>query len=90
MPLSLLEAMGYGRMILASDIQENKDVLSGQGYLFRAGDSKDLAEKIVQIISLDEDRRAEVGQKLRRLGTENYDWEKITDKLENHLIRLFR
>jgi glycosyltransferase involved in cell wall biosynthesis len=90
MPLSLLEAMGYGRMILASSIQENKDVLNGHGRLFRAGDWKDLAEKLVEIMSLNDAGRLAEGEKLARFGLKTYNWDEITDKLENHLISLFK
>jgi glycosyltransferase involved in cell wall biosynthesis len=90
MPLSLLEAMGYGRMILASNIQENKDVLDGHGRLFRSGDINDLAEKMVQIISVNKVERLSEGESLNKFGLESYNWDKITDKLESHLLSLFR
>lgn len=90
MSLSILEAMAYERMILASDIQENMDVLGGLGRLFKCGDSGDLSDKLNQIICLDESIINEEGRLLKNYGTKMYDWERITDIIEDNLIGLFR
>jgi glycosyltransferase involved in cell wall biosynthesis len=46
MPIGLLEAMSYGRCVVASDIPENRAVLSEKdavfGLMFRSGDVEDL------------------------------------------------
>lgn len=89
MPLSVLEAMGYSRMILTSDIQENIDVLSGRGWTFRSQDVDDLSSKLKQILTLQPDTIEIEGNKLHQFGVENYNWERITDRVENHLISLF-
>jgi len=89
MPLSILEAMGYGRVILASDIQENQDVLGGFGYTFRSGNVNDLSKKIIQILQLDPHMLDQEGNKLKRFGLETYNWDKITDRVECILIDLF-
>ena len=43
--LALLEAMGAGVCVLASDIPENREVVEGAGFLFRAGDVDYLESK---------------------------------------------
>ncbi|MCD6516859.1 MAG: glycosyltransferase, partial [Candidatus Aminicenantes bacterium] len=82
MPLSILEAMGYARMILASDIQENLDVLAGHGSTFKSRDVDDLAKKLSEILSRDSSINKAEGEKLNKFGLENYDWDEITDKVE--------
>jgi glycosyltransferase involved in cell wall biosynthesis len=90
MPLSILEAIGYERMVLASDIRENKDVLSEFGWFFKSGDTNDLAEKLIQIMGLDEDIVKNAARSLHDYGTKIYNWEIITDRIEQHLINLFK
>ena len=89
MPLSILEAIGYEKMVLASDIQENKDVLGGFGWLFKSGNINDLVEKLIHIIGLDDDILKNEARSLNNYGTKIYNWEKITDTIEQHLINLF-
>lgn len=48
MPMSLLEALGHGRVCLVSDIRENR-VDPENSYFFRKGDVEDLAEKLREI-----------------------------------------
>lgn len=88
MPLSILEAMGYGRMILASDIQENIDVLSGHGWTFQSRNIDDLSQKLSQTLQLRKDAIENEGEKLRKFGMQNYNWDRITDKVEEHLTNL--
>lgn len=90
MPLSILEAIGYERMVLASDIQENKDVLGGFGWLFKSRDINNLSERIIQIINLDENKIKDEAQSLKRYGTKIYNWEVITDTIEQHLLSLYK
>ena len=48
MPMSLLEALGYGRVCLVSDIQENR-VDPDNSYFFQKADTDDLREKLKEI-----------------------------------------
>ena len=50
MPLSLLEAMSFGRLCLTSDIPENKDVICGHGLTFPVGDCEKLKESLLSIM----------------------------------------
>lgn len=51
MPISLLEAVGYGRCCLVSDIPENRDVVAECGVTFRQGDKNDLAARLKQLLN---------------------------------------
>ncbi len=65
-PLKLVEAMALGKAVLCSDLPVFKDELGvlSQGWTFKAGDSKNLAEKLAEKF----DRKEELisqGKKLR-------------------------
>ncbi|MBI4812664.1 glycosyltransferase family 4 protein [Candidatus Falkowbacteria bacterium] len=56
MPLSLLEAMAAGKIVIASRVGGMPEIIKDgeNGFLFEARDSNDLADKINKINSLDE------------------------------------
>jgi glycosyltransferase involved in cell wall biosynthesis len=80
--ITLLEAMAHGKAVLSSDIPENMEPLGGNGFYFRQGNTRDLEEKLLQLLDnpqiLDE-----VGQKAREVAEKDYAWEKIADKTES-------
>ncbi len=75
----LLEAMSYGNCVLVSDIEENKEAISGCGLTFKSGDEKYLQEKLEYLLGhpemLDTFR-----DKARQRVREEYNWETITDE----------
>lgn len=77
--IALLEAMSYGTPVLGSDIPENREVLSGVGATFRAGDAVDLGRRLQELLEDAPER-----QRMGRLGRERiaaeYDWERVTDR----------
>ena len=89
MPLSLLEAMGYARMILASDIQENRDVLGGHGWNFRSGSPENLSKRLLDICRLPQETIKEEGQGAHEFGMKTYNWDRITNDVEDQLKSLF-
>ena len=48
--ISVLEALSYGRCVLASDVPGNAEALDGQGHTFAAGDAKQLRRKLSQLL----------------------------------------
>jgi glycosyltransferase involved in cell wall biosynthesis len=80
--LVLLEAMSQGACVLASDIPEMVEGLSGSGYHFRQRDVDDLCRVLKDL--LDVPSRIEVvREKARRRVREVYDWEPVTDQFED-------
>lgn len=76
MPLSLLEAMSYGRACVTSDIPECADVLAGTGVTFPRGDVGALRETLAGL--LDDPIRARVlGDAALEHVTTTYDWESV-------------
>jgi glycosyltransferase involved in cell wall biosynthesis len=57
MPMALLEAISYGNRCLVSSIPENLAVIDEDDYSFIKGSSKDLADKLVKLLSEPDSRR---------------------------------
>lgn len=75
MPLSLLEAMSCGAECLVSDIPAMTNVLGGYGYTFKKGDTKDLREKMAQILNAG---KRDTSEQIKYIS-ENYSWDTITE-----------
>jgi glycosyltransferase involved in cell wall biosynthesis len=76
MPISLLEAMAYGRCCLVSDIEECAEITNNCGFTFRKGDVFDLREKLEFLIanaSLTKRRGADSCEFVRS----HYNWDSI-------------
>ena len=71
MSIALLEALGYGVRVLASDIKENRDLLTEYGCTFKAGDLNSLKEKMDMMLKIDFDRSQEQYHYIRK----TYGWD---------------
>jgi len=87
MSISILEALSYGRFVLASDIPENKDALQGCGMTFQTGNVSDLTDKLCTILSNPELINTECNGAIE-LVRRNYNWDKIVDTLEKELLEI--
>ena len=76
--IALLEAMSYGRPVLASDIPENLEVLADAGVSFRNQDPEDLGFRLRELLASAE-RREELGGRARARIAAEYDWERVAD-----------
>ena len=85
--LALLDAMGAGVCVLTSDIPENREVVDGVGFTFRAGDASDL-ERMLQLLMADSELRARSGAACRQRVAEQYLWPEITTRLEQLYLGL--
>ncbi len=81
LPHSLLQALSYGRCVLASDIEACREALGECGYTFRSTDVDDLTKQLAQLVENPDLVRAEREKGIARV-TREYDWEKVTDRLE--------
>lgn len=80
--LALLEAMGYGKAILSSDIKENMEPLNNETALFfRSGNVTDLEEKLVTMIN-DPLLIKELGKNAKEKAENEYSWDKIVSQIE--------
>jgi glycosyltransferase involved in cell wall biosynthesis len=79
--LALLDAMGAGLCVLASDIPENRELVDGAGFTFQRGSAIDLADRLRFLIANPAVREA-AGRTARRRVEEQYQWQKIAWDIE--------
>ncbi|HEY1679793.1 MAG TPA: glycosyltransferase family 4 protein [Candidatus Sulfotelmatobacter sp.] len=79
--LALLDAMGAGLCVLASDIPENREAVEGAGFLFSQGDVADLAERLCFLIANPAAREA-AGRTARVRIAAEYQWQAIAEEIE--------
>jgi glycosyltransferase involved in cell wall biosynthesis len=85
--LALLEAMGAGLCVLASDIPENRELVDGVGFLFRPGDARDL-ERMLRLLIEDREVREAAGRAAKQRIQEQYLWPKIAQEIEQTYLEM--
>lgn len=79
MPMSLLEAMAYGRCCVTSDIPECADVLAGNGATFEKG-SADSLQSALQGLLADAECTAALGAAARSHVEKTYNWDSVVER----------
>lgn len=79
--LALLDAMGAGLCVLASDVPENREVVMEAGYTFRRGDAVDLADRLSFLIANPAVREA-AGRAAKARVSQHYLWPNIVGQIE--------
>jgi glycosyltransferase involved in cell wall biosynthesis len=85
--LALLDAMGAGLCVLASDTPENCELVGNAGYTFRKGDAEDLERMLTMLLS-DERVRRTAGEAAQQRVKEKYLWSKITDEMHSLYLQV--
>lgn len=78
LPIAVLEAMSYGKAVLAADIPENMELVGEHGCSFAAGDAADCASQLITLIE-DPMRAAAIGHVAREFVEQEYAWPQIAD-----------
>ena len=79
MPMSLLEAMAYGRRCVTSDIPECADVLAGNGMTFDKGSAESLQSALQGLLS-EGDRAAALGAAAKAHVEKTYNWDSVVER----------
>lgn len=79
MPMSLLEAMAYGRCSVTSDIPECADVLAGNGMTFEKGNADALRAVLQNLLEAPEHVQ-QLGTEAKRHVEESYSWDSVVAK----------
>lgn len=87
--LALLDAMGAGLCVLASDVPENCEVVQDAGFTFKHGDVADLAEKLRFLIANPALREA-AGYAAKRRVEHYYQWRHIAAAVEQTYFAIMR
>jgi len=74
--IALLEAMAYGKTVLASDIAENREALDRLGVVFQSKNVDDLQDKIIYLLNNPEKVKAK-GEAARIHVDINYNWDNL-------------
>ncbi len=81
LPIVLLESLGLGTPVLASDIAPNREVLGENGDFFRAGDVDHLTARLTELLPRMQELKAKASAIRHRVISE-YDWDRTTDTTE--------
>ncbi len=76
MPISLLEAMSYGRKCLVSDIPENSEACTDYARYFKKSDVEDLKKKLEESIHHPELYHSQ--EEIMDYCYRRFDWDKVT------------
>lgn len=93
MSITMLEGMACGKVVLASDIGGNKQVIGSQkrsiGVLFKENDDKDLADKLSKLIR-SEQTRQEIGRSALSYVKKNHTWKGIAKEYDRIYIETIK
>lgn len=79
MPMSLLEAMAYGRCCVTSDIPECADVLAGNGVTFEKGNADSLRAALQGLLT-DAGRADVLGTAAKAHVEKTYNWDSVVER----------
>jgi glycosyltransferase involved in cell wall biosynthesis len=79
LPIAVLEAMSYGKAVIASSIPENMEAIGDHGIPFKPNDVNDLAKKMVELVA-DPMKAASMGHVARHYVEDNFNWNGIAEK----------
>ena len=79
--LALLDAMGAGLCVLASDVPENREVVERAGFTFQHGNAADLAE-CLRFLLANPAIREVAGRAARKRIEAEYQWDQIAAQIE--------
>jgi glycosyltransferase involved in cell wall biosynthesis len=88
LPISILDAMAYGKTVLASDIPENMEVTRSYGISFHNRDSADLKEKL-EFLLQNPDQVCRLGLKAKDFVLAEYHWDDVADAVSGLYQSLF-
>ncbi len=80
LPIAVLEAMSYGKAVIAADIPENLEVMGEYGVSFARGKANDLAKKIIELIE-DQTQAAALGHLARTYVEDAFNWDDIAKEV---------
>jgi glycosyltransferase involved in cell wall biosynthesis len=76
LPIAVIEAMSYGKAVIAANIPENLELVKDHGISFKAGSAKQLAKKMIELAQ-DPMQAASIGHAAREFVESEYHWDDI-------------
>jgi glycosyltransferase involved in cell wall biosynthesis len=87
LPITVCEAMSFGRCVLLSNIPENAEVGGADSNYFKAGDINSLRSKLKAILK-GEIPLAEGGARGRSRIETHYNWDRLAGRLEEYYFEI--
>ena len=87
--LALLDAMGDGVCVLASNATENLEALGDTGFTFKPGELEDLGRMLTHLLS-DDELCASAEERFKKRMRENFLWGKVVKELALLYTRMSR
>lgn len=78
MPISLLEAMSYGKNCLVSDIEENKEVVEDMATTFKKSNVEDLKIQLEKCLIEKNNRKS--SEDIANFVIKKYNWDEVVEK----------
>ncbi len=85
--LALLDAMGAGLCVLASDVAENAEAIEGAGFTFQRGNSEDIADRLRFLIANPAVREA-AGLAAKQRVRDHYQWSRVASEIERVYLQI--
>jgi glycosyltransferase involved in cell wall biosynthesis len=84
LPRAIQEGMAMGLQVVASDIRGNSDLIAEgiNGYLVKLGDTKDLTDKVLKLLT-DDRLRKEVGENNKKKIEKEYSLKKVEKQMKD-------
>ena len=79
LPVAVLEAMSYGKVVLASDIPENMELIKDYGFSFKNKNVSDLTLRLKEVLARHD--LLEKGDEAKKFVAENYNWEYVVSEV---------
>ena len=81
MPVSLMEAVSYGKITISSNVSGAQEYITDgeQGYIFTEKNTEQLTEKLKAAMSLNDDRYRKMSESAYELS-KNFDWDILAPK----------
>jgi glycosyltransferase involved in cell wall biosynthesis len=80
LPIAVLEAMSYGKVVLASDIPENMELIKDYGFSFQNKNVSDLTSKLKELLVRDD--LGEKGERAKKFVADNYNWKFVATEVK--------
>lgn len=88
-PISLCEAMSCGIPCVASNVGDVKYILGNKSLIIKPGDNKELSDRILQIISLNDTDKEIIGSELHKRIKEKFTIQSVSETYSKFYNKIF-
>jgi len=81
LPLSVLEAMSFGKAVVVSDIPAHAEIVHDSRFWFNTADVTSLTDKLTELLPQPEILRS-AGEANKKIVAQHYSWKDIAEKVE--------